>query len=79
MSVIKGAEMPYYDLYCQQCEKEYVVEATIKEKAAKKISCPECGSRDMQTLFKAPPAFIKKAAECPNRQSCGVTGCRHAG
>ena len=74
--------MPYYDLYCPECENEFNISASMTEKINKKIACPECGAHDLQTVFKAPPAYIKsaglKAPECPNRHVCGM-GCRHAG
>jgi len=71
--------MPYYDLFCPVCDREYNISASMTEKSRKTISCPECGSRDLQTVFKTPPAYIKKSAvECPNSHICGA-GCRHAG
>ena len=72
--------MPYYDLYCPACDTEHNVSATMSDRRANRIICPSCGSKDMQTVFKAPPAFIKgaKQYECPNSRACG-THCRHAG
>ena len=72
--------MPFYDLRCQICKKEYNLSASMAEKAEKRIPCPDCGSFDLETVFKSAPAYIKgsKAQECPNRQTCGA-GCRHSG
>ena len=72
--------MPYYDLNCDKCEKEFNLSASMTDKSLRRIPCPECGSRELRTLFKAPPAFLKSkaAAECPNSHICGA-GCRHAG
>jgi len=72
--------MPYYDLYCPACDKEINVSATMSDKKANKIGCPECGSKDLKTVFKTPPAYIKNAKlnECPNSHVCGAA-CRHAG
>jgi len=72
--------MPYYDLYCPSCKTEHNISATMADKHAKKIVCPDCGSRDLKTVFKQPPAVIKGAKEnfCPNSHVCGA-GCRHAG
>ena len=72
--------MPYYDLFCPSCEKEYNISAPMTDKSDKKIPCPDCGSRDLRTVFKTPPAYIKKSktVDCPNSHVCGA-GCRHAG
>ena len=70
--------MPYYDLRCPECDKEYKLSATMSEKANKQIACPDCGSTELVTLFKTPPAFIKAQAPCPNATTCGAV-CRHAG
>ena len=36
--------MPFYDLRCIECEKEFNISAKISEKTEKRIACPECGS-----------------------------------
>jgi len=73
--------MPNYDLRCQTCDKEYNIRATIAEKSEQRIPCPDCGSFELETLFKAPPAYVKGASggvKCPNAAGCG-SACRHAG
>ena len=72
--------MPFYDLYCHKCDKEFNISASIKAKSDKTIPCPECGSFDLKTVYKGAPAYIKsqKITECPNRSVCGNAGCRHA-
>jgi len=72
--------MPYYDLHCPKCDKEFNISASIADKTAKRIKCPECGSTDLKTVYKGAPAYIKsaKTAECPNRHICG-DGCCHTG
>ena len=73
--------MPFYDLRCPLCEKEYNISARMAEKVEKRIPCPDCGSLDLETVYKGAPAYIKgreAAAGCPNRQVCGG-GCRHGG
>ena len=72
--------MPFYDLRCPKCNKEYTISASMTEKSEKRIPCPDCGSFDMITVFKGAPAYIKssKAKECPNRHVCGA-GCNHSG
>jgi len=71
--------MPNYDLRCPKCDKDYNIRATIAEKSEKRIPCPDCGSFEMETLFKAAPAYVKGQAICPNAAGCGASGCRHAG
>ena len=45
--------MPFYDLRCPKCDKEYNISASMTEKSEKKIPCPDCGSFDLETVFKA--------------------------
>ena len=74
--------MPFYDLQCTVCKGEYNISASMKEKSDKTIACPDCGSFELETVFKAPPAVVKGLGlsqnSCPNSQSCGHV-CRHAG
>ena len=72
--------MPFYDLRCPACGKDFNIFASMAEKSEKRVACPECGSRDLETVFKSAPAYIKsaKSGECPNRRVCGG-GCPHAG
>jgi len=70
--------MPFYDLRCPSCEKEFNISASISEKTEKRVPCPECGSYNLETVFKGSPAYIiksSKASKCPNRHSCGGAGC----
>ena len=72
--------MPFYDLHCPECDKEFNIYASMADKSEKRIQCPVCGSYDLETVFKGSPAYIKsrKAPECPNSHVCGAS-CRHAG
>ena len=72
--------MPFYDLRCVACDKEYNIKASMSDKTEKRVPCPDCGSLELVTVYKAAPAYIKsaKAPECPNRKSCGDK-CPHAG
>ena len=72
--------MPYYDLRCPACDKEYRVSASMADRAEKRVPCPDCGSFELETLFKKSPAYIKRKEgnECPNRHVCGA-GCPHGG
>ena len=71
--------MPFYDLYCAQCNKEFNIMASMSDKTERNIPCPDCGSMDLSNVYKSAPAYIKsRVAQCPNATSaCG--GCRHAG
>jgi len=76
--------MPFYDLRCPKCDKEFNISATMTDKIEKRIPCPECGATDLVTVYKSAPWVIKSAsasmgaAKCPNSHVCGA-GCRHAG
>jgi len=52
----------------------------MREKSEKTIVCPDCGSTELETIFKAPPAVVKGAVPdfCPNSAGCGHA-CRHVG
>ena len=71
--------MPYYDLRCPTCNKEYNISASISDKTEKRIKCPDCGSFELETVYKSAPSYIrgKEANSCPNRHICGA-GCGHA-
>lgn len=70
--------MPYYDLRCAKCDKEYNISASVADKTDKRIPCPDCGSFNLETVYKGSPAYIKskQEVECPNRHVCG-SGCCH--
>lgn len=69
--------MPFYDLRCPECDKEFNILASMTEKSEKRIKCPECGSFKLETVYKSAPAYIKgkkSIPQCPNRNICGA-GC----
>lgn len=70
---------PNYDLHCTKCSSEHNIRATMTEKVEKQIFCPDCGSFEMETIFKIPPAFVKNAGmgQCPQRGGCGER-CPHS-
>ena len=73
--------MPKYDLHCSKCHREFNIWASMTEKSEKRIPCPDCGSFELETVFKAAPAYVKgssKAVNCPQRVNCG-SSCPHAG
>jgi len=41
--------VPTYDFKCKSCENKFTVQVSIKDKA--KITCPNCGSKDIQQRF----------------------------
>ena len=67
--------MPFYDLRCSNCEKEFNIRVTMEEKTKRRIPCPECGSTDMKTVYKSAPFYIKSGGnavqECPSSSTCG--------
>ena len=75
--------MPYYDLFCEICDREFEVKATMEEKTERLIPCPECGSMDLKTVYNSAPAYLKSGKEqapaCPRSRTCGSSGCRWAG
>jgi len=80
LDLFKEEAMPKYNLYCKDCDKEHSVWASMADKTDGRIPCPDCGKMDLETVFKAPPAYVKgnAAAQCPNRSGCG-SSCPHAG
>jgi len=74
--------MPFYDLYCPSCDSEHNIMATIADKMDKNIPCPDCGTRELETLYRSAPAYIKggggEMPTCARASTCGVS-CPHAG
>ena len=73
--------MPKYDLKCQTCGQEFNVSASIADKMEKRIPCPECDSRELLSVFKSAPGYLKggraKEVDCPNISVCGAA-CKRA-
>jgi len=40
--------MPVYDYICNDCKKSFETVLTLAEHAKKRISCPNCGSRNVE-------------------------------
>ena len=72
--------MPFYDLRCGDCGEEANIKASMAEKTEGRINCPECGSTNMQTVFKSAPSYVKSVKEpaCLSSGVCGGGGCQHA-
>jgi len=76
--------MPFYDLHCTDCDKDFNIMATVTDKTQRRIPCPECGSTNMETVYLSAPAYIKSRGDnmpsCPKSGTCGSGGnCRFAG
>ena len=73
--------MPFYDLRCTHCDREFNIRASMSDKTERRIPCPECGSTDMETVYNSAPFFIKSGGDpmpaCPNIRSCGAA-CPHS-
>ena len=72
--------MPFYDLHCVPCNKDFNISASVAEKMEKQIVCPDCGSNDMETIYKPINIHTKRtqpSSSCPNRHVCGE-GCCHS-
>ena len=76
---VGGIVLPNYDLRCTKCNEEHNIRATMTEKSEKKIPCSKCGSFELETVFKSPPAYVKGSGthKFPRRSSCG-SDCPHA-
>ncbi len=69
--------MPFYDLRCTSCKNEFNIMASMRDKSEKNIPCPDCGSIELETVYKAAPHIIRSASgDCPNSHVCG-SGCCH--
>lgn len=73
--------MPFYDLRCDICDKEYNIMATMSDKTNRLIPCPDCGSTELKTVYNAAPYYIKSgqaaAPACENSHVCGAS-CPHS-
>jgi putative FmdB family regulatory protein len=68
--------MPFYDLKCSKCGSEFNKMASMSERENKKITCPDCGSNELEAVFKNINIVKSRKAEnaeCPNRHVC--SGC----
>lgn len=69
--------MPNYDLRCSECSAEFTARASIAERTENKVACPECGSNELEAVFKSVYFTVKSdaAPACPNSKSCPSGGC----
>ncbi|NLC68613.1 MAG: zinc ribbon domain-containing protein [Clostridiaceae bacterium] len=67
--------MPFYDLQCEMCGKEFNIMAKISEREQKRIKCPYCGSNELRAVFKNLNYMVSRKQDrpvCPNSKSCGA-------
>ena len=62
--------MPVYDFKCCDCGK--VSEILLRSESSKAVSCPDCGSHDLERLMSA-PFTMKKGTSDPGATCCGRT------
>jgi putative FmdB family regulatory protein len=70
--------MPFYDLKCKECGKEFNIRASMKEREEKLILCPNCSNNTHEAVFTKVNIISSRkssGSECPNIKSCG--GCCH--
>ena len=74
--------MPYYDLRCEECQKEHNIKASIQERVSGQMSCPSCGSKKLETVYKRVNILKyhgKDCDVCPSSSdgpvSCCAGGC----
>ncbi|MCX7771818.1 MAG: zinc ribbon domain-containing protein [Clostridia bacterium] len=70
--------MPYYDLKCKNCDNTFNMKATITQRQNGEIACPECGSHDLEAVFKALNYVVKSSNSC-DASSCSQAHRCHSG
>jgi len=58
--------MPFYDLKCSKCGHEFNVMAKMSERTEKLIKCPECGSNELDAVFKSVNIIQSRKSEGGN-------------
>jgi len=54
--------MPVYEYFCQECEENFEIKATLQEKErGLKVNCPICGSNKAIQVFGGIAIFSKGA------------------
>ncbi len=69
--------MPYYELRCSSCDKEFNIKATIRERSEKLINCPDCASAELETVYRQVNILRYRGKDCdvcPTAASLGP-GC----
>ncbi len=66
--------MPFYDLKCRDCGKEFNIMASMSDRERQAIKCPDCGSRELDQIFSNVNIIRSRKTgvrECPNIEKCG--------
>lgn len=69
--------MPFYDLKCG-CGEEFNIMASMSDRENKRISCPKCGSNELEAVFLNFNIIQSRKSvsnECPNAHRCGSNCC----
>jgi putative FmdB family regulatory protein len=68
--------MPFYNLKCNSCGKEFEAYATVTERGEGQIKCPDCGGvKHGNVMKKGANIIVKKdGGGCPHAGKCGC-GC----
>ncbi|MBI5166656.1 MAG: zinc ribbon domain-containing protein [candidate division NC10 bacterium] len=43
--------MPTYEFRCQNCNKEFIVTLSLREREAGEVTCPDCGGKELESLL----------------------------
>jgi putative FmdB family regulatory protein len=54
------SNMPEYEFECRTCKKNFTLMLRISERLTTKITCPGCGSEDVEALMQT---FVAKTAK----------------
>lgn len=60
--------MPIYDFRCRECGK--VLEMFVRRIGGQAVSCPECGSENLEKLISA-SYMVSTAPSAPGNTCCG--------
>ncbi len=52
--------MPYYDYYCKSCKRAFSKVLSIDQHDHKRITCPRCGSKDVEQKYSSFYAVTSK-------------------
>jgi putative FmdB family regulatory protein len=71
--------MPKYEYACAGCHTLFERSMTLAEKQSKIVTCPACGSADIERTFanihvnrgNGAAEKPEHCAQCPGRQGCG--------
>jgi putative FmdB family regulatory protein len=53
--LIQEFAMPYYEFYCEDCQKPFEIILTVAEYEKGRIKCPKCGGKH---VHQEPAAFF---------------------